>query len=446
MHLDPEIVRLASQRVPRYTSYPTAVQFTAEVGPEAYRAWLADLAPDTALSVYLHVPFCKHLCFYCGCHTRAERNGDVIAAYAETLRAEIAAISRCLPGKMRATHIHWGGGTPTELGDEGLGRVLAALDAAFDREPGAEHAIELDPRRLDRDTVRTLADLGVNRVSLGVQTFDPVVQAAIGRVQPLEQVKQTVDWLRLEGLAAISFDLMYGLPHQTISSVQETAEQAAMLRPGRISAFGYAHVPWMKKNQGAIDEAALPGPEARLGQMTAIRDVLIANGYVPVGFDHFALPDDPLAQAALDGGLRRNFQGYTTDAASALIGFGASAISCLPSGYVQNAADLRAYAGLLSKNCLPVTRGRALTAEDRARSSLIQEMLCTGAADLGTAVPEAIRRPALDRLGPFLRRELVALEGSDLRVTEAGWPFMRLIASAFDAHLAENPNSHSLAV
>lgn len=248
MYLDPEIVRLASLRVPRYTSYPTAVQFAAEVGPETYRAWLGEFAPDARLSVYLHVPFCKHLCFYCGCHTRAERNGDVVSAYAETLRAEIAAISRCLPGRMRVAHIHWGGGTPTELGDAGLARVLGALQAAFDMEPEREHAIELDPRRLDVPLARSLVGHGINRVSMGVQTFDPAVQAAIGRVQPFEQIRRAVGWLRREGLEAIGFDLMYGLPHQTASSAAETAAQATALRPRRISAFGYAHVPWMKKN------------------------------------------------------------------------------------------------------------------------------------------------------------------------------------------------------
>lgn len=446
MHLDPEIVRFASLRVPRYTSYPTAVQFAAEVGPETYRAWLGELTPDTRLSVYLHVPFCKHLCFYCGCHTRAERNGDVVSAYAETLCAEIAAVARCLPERMRVGHIHWGGGTPTELGDTGLARVLGALNDAFDIEPGREHAIELDPRRLDVDMIRSLAGHGIDRVSLGVQTFDPVVQAAIGRLQPYDQVRRAVGWLRHAGIEAISFDLMYGLPHQTASSVEDTAGQAAMLRPRRISAFGYAHVPWMKKNQGAIHTSALPGPEARLEQMAAIRGVLLENGYVPVGFDHFALPEDSLARSARGGGLRRNFQGYTTDAAPALIGFGASAIGRLPSGYVQNSPDLRAYSLALSDGLLPVGRGRVLTAEDHTRAALIQDVLCRGAADLGDTVPEQIRRPALDQLSPFLRLGLVAYDGRDLRVTEEGWPFTRLIASAFDAYLAEKPSAHSLAV
>lgn len=446
MHLDPEIVQLASLRVPRYTSYPTAVQFAAEVGPETYRAWLGELTPDARLSVYLHVPFCKHLCFYCGCHTRAERNVDVVSAYADSLCAEIAAVSRCLPARMWVSHIHWGGGTPTELGEAGLARVLGALAEAFQIEPDREHAIELDPRRLDLPLARALAGHRINRVSLGVQTFDPVVQAAIGRVQPFEQVERAVGWLRGEGIEAISFDLMYGLPHQTASSAGKTAEQAAALRPGRVSAFGYAHIPWMKKNQGAIEPSDLPGPQARLEQMTAIRNVLLANGYIPIGFDHFALPDDPMAEAAMGGGLRRNFQGYTTDAASALIGFGASAIGRLPSGYVQNASDLRSYALALSNGVLPIARGTPLTVEDRTRGALIQEVLCRGTADLGEAVPEDIRRSALDRLGPLLRRGLVAYNGRDLRVTQDGWPFVRLIASAFDAYLAEKPRGHSLAV
>ena len=443
--LPADIVALASERVPRYTSYPTAAQFTASVGPEAYGAWLEALSPDMPLSAYVHVPFCRHLCFYCGCHTRAERRDGVIASYAETLAAEIALISGRMP-PMPLKHLHWGGGTPTELGRAGLKKVLGALRSAFPFAADMEHAVELDPRRLNRTLIRSLAALGVNRVSLGVQTFDPAVQKAIGRVQPFEQVAEAVNQIREAGIAEVSFDLMYGLPLQTEASAVETARLAASLGPRRLSVFGYAHVPWMKKVQGGIAVDALPGAEERFAQMAAIRDVLVDAGYVAVGFDHYAAPDDPLARAADDGALRRNFQGYTTDTAPALVGFGASAISKLPAGYAQNIPDIAAYEEAVAAGRLPVARGSAITEEDRQRAALIEAVLCGGAVDLGGDLPEAILQTARTRLQPMLARGLADLEGGKLRVTETGQPFARMVASAFDAYLSEAPGRHSLAI
>jgi oxygen-independent coproporphyrinogen-3 oxidase len=344
------------------------------------------------------------------------------------------------------THLHWGGGTPSELGSGGLVRVLTALRDAFRFDAGLEHAIELDPRRVTGELMRSLAGLGVNRISLGVQTFDPMVQSAIGRVQPHEQVARAVADIRATGIEALSFDLMYGLPHQTVASAAETARLAAALAPRRLSVFGYAHVPWMKKVQGGIDVAALPGAEARLLQITAIRDVLLESGYVAVGFDHFAMPGDPLAQAAAAGTLRRNFQGYTTDAAPALIGLGASAISRLPAGYAQNAPDIAPYRRAVAEDRLPTARGRALTEDDRRRAALIETLLCGGTVDLLRDVPEPVRLSAMPRLRPMLRRSLAYLDGGALRVTEAGRPFARIVASAFDAYLAGTDGRHSMAV
>lgn len=441
-----EIAALAARRVPRYTSYPTAAQFSPKVGPETYAAWLGALPPEAPVSAYVHVPFCRHLCFYCGCHTRAERRADVIADYAEALSAEIGAVAAALPGRLSLAHLHWGGGTPTELGLAGIARVLGALGQAFSLASDMEHAIELDPRRVDRDLVRALAGLGVNRVSLGVQTFDAAVQEAIGRVQPFDQVQRAVEEIRAAGIDAISFDLMYGLPGQTTASVAETLAMAMRLRPQRLSAFGYAHVPWMKRVQGGIDADALPGPQERFAQMAAIRDGLVAAGYVPVGFDHFALPDDPLETSFASGGLRRNFQGYTTDAAPALIGFGASAIGRLPAGYAQNTPDIGAYAIAVSKGELATARGVRLTGEDRRRAALIEDVLCGGVVELDADMRTAEAHPTARRLEPLLRHGLVVADGNRLRVTEAGWPFARLVAAAFDAYLADEPTGHSLAI
>ncbi len=446
MLIPADIAALAARRVPRYTSYPPATQFSAAVGPETYAAWLAALPPDTPVSAYVHVPFCKHLCFYCGCHTRAERNAGAIADYAAALAAEIALVADALPGRLTLAHLHWGGGTPTELGGEGMARVLEALGRAFDLGSDLEHAIELDPRRIDRALIRRLAALGVNRVSLGVQTFDPAVQEAIGRVQPFDDVRRAVESLRKEGIGAISFDLMYGLPGQTLASVEDTVAKAASLRPRRVSAFGYAHVPWMKKVQGGIAVGALPGPEERFAQMAAVRDGLVAAGYVPVGFDHFALPDDPLAQSFARGRLHRNFQGYTTDAAPALIGFGASAIGRLPAGYAQNDPDIRAYGQAVTQGHLATARGCALSDEDRLRAALIEDVLCDGAVRLAKQGEGADIRPVVERLQPLLRSGLAVMDQGGLKLTEAGWPFARLAASAFDAYLPDEPKGHSLAV
>ncbi len=443
--LSADLIALAAERVPRYTSYPTAAEFRADIGAESYGAWLVSLPAGTPLSVYVHVPFCRQLCFYCGCHTRAEKSGRVLSAYAATLAAEIALLAAPLRG-YPLTHLHWGGGTPSELGSGGLERVLAALRDAFRFDAGLEHAIELDPRRLTGELIRSLAGLGVNRVSLGVQTFDPAVQSAIGRVQPYDQVARAVADIRATGIDALSFDLMYGLPHQTEASAAETARLAAGLGPRRLSVFGYAHVPWMKKVQGGIDVAALPGAEARLLQMTAIRDVLLGAGYFAVGFDHFAMPDDPLAHAAAAGTLRRNFQGYTTDAAPALIGLGASAISRLPAGYAQNSPDIAAYRQAIAEGRLATARGTALTEDDRQRAALIETLLCGGTVDLDRGMPESVRRSAVPHLRPMLRRGLAELDGGTLRVTEAGRPFARIVASAFDAYLAGTGGRHSLAV
>jgi oxygen-independent coproporphyrinogen-3 oxidase len=257
---------------------------------------------------------------------------------------------------------------------------------------------------------------------------------------------RVVDDIRGSGIDAISFDLMYGLPRQTLASVKDTVERTVTLRPRRLSVFGYAHVPWMKKVQGGIDVSALPGPEERFEQMMAIRDMLVGARYVAVGFDHFAAPDDPMARAAAEGTLRRNFQGYTTDTAPALVGFGASAISKLPDGYAQNMPDIAAYQATVAEGRLPTVRGTALTDDDRRRAALIETLLCGRAVDLQRDMPEPVRNAALGRLQPMLERGFAGLEGERLSVTEAGQPFARMVAAAFDAYLPQTTGRHSVAV
>jgi oxygen-independent coproporphyrinogen-3 oxidase len=298
---------LAERNVPRYTSYPSAPHFSAAVGPATYADWLAALPREASLSLYIHVPFCTELCYYCGCNTRAVRRREPVDIYAERLIDEIALLGRLRGGRL--THLHWGGGTPSILGPHWLEAIAARLASLFDLSDLKEHAIELDPRRLDQPLARTLARIGVTRASLGVQDVSPQVQRAIGRVQPFELVERSADWLREAGIGNINIDLMYGLPEQTTREVARSAELAASLGAQRMALFGYAHVPWFKTHQRLIEKAALPGLRARLQQAQVAAETLCGLGYQAVGLDHFALPEDELAVAAREKRLRRNFQG-----------------------------------------------------------------------------------------------------------------------------------------
>jgi oxygen-independent coproporphyrinogen-3 oxidase len=440
-----EILALAERSVPRYTSYPTAPHFSAAVGPETYAAWLDALAPDARLSLYLHVPYCTHICLYCGCNTKAALKRNPIDRYACRLLDEIWLTEQHL-GKRRVTHLHWGGGTPSILGEAWLAGVTERLAEAFDLSTLDEHAIELDPRRVSKELVRGLARLGVNRVSLGVQDFAPHVQQAIGRIQPFEQVARTVEWLRDAGIARVNIDLMYGLPHQTVEDVARSARLAASLAPQRLALFGYAHVPWLKTHQRLIDEASLPGAAARLEQARVAGEVLLAEGFFTVGLDHFATPGDALATAARTGTLHRNFQGYTTDESDALIGIGASAIGRLPQGFVQNAPDVATYSRAVEAGRFATAKGIALTEDDRLRGAIIERLMCDMAVDVDRIAPGHWFMAEFEQLGDLVASGVVRVAGSRIEVTEAGRPFLRLVAAAFDAYLPRNRARHSIAV
>jgi len=438
---------LAERNVPRYTSYPTAPHFTAEVGPDRYAQWLGTLPCEATLSLYIHVPFCTELCHYCGCNTRAVRKREPVEFYAERLIDEIALL-HTLSGR-RLTHLHWGGGTPSILGPRWLETIAARLASLFDLSALREHAIELDPRRLDGPLVATLAKIGVTRASLGVQDASPDVQQAIGRVQPFDLVKRAADWLRDVGIVDLNVDLMYGLPAQTVRDVQRSAELAASLGAQRMALFGYAHVPWFKTHQRLIDDATLPGLSERLEQAQVAAETLRGLGYQAIGLDHFALPDDELAVAARDKRLRRNFQGYTTDEADALIPLGASAIGRLPQGFVQNAADVAGYSRAVSAGRFATVRGLALTDDDRLRASIIERLMCDLEVDLDRLAGDsgAPRFAAeLAALRPLADEGLLVVEGARVTITEAGRPFVRIAAAAFDAYLAASQKRHSVAV
>jgi oxygen-independent coproporphyrinogen-3 oxidase len=434
----------ARQNLPRYTSYPTAPHFVP-LPETTYRGWLAALRPDEALSFYLHVPFCQELCWYCGCHTAITRNRARLARYAEMLVREAALLAEALPPGLPVQALHLGGGTPSAIGADGLRQVMAALRDRFAFRPDAELSVELDPRTLDDEVVALLGEQGFTRASLGVQDINEDVQKLIGRIQPPELVASAARRLRGAGIGSINFDLMYGLPGQGVAHLAASARFAAEQGADRVAVFGYAHVPWMKPHQKAIDEAALPGALERMDQADMAERTLLAEGYVAIGLDHFARPEDPMAVAAKAGTLRRNFQGYTTDRAPVLLGLGASSIGSLPQGYAQNIAHEGGYLAAVEAGRLPVSRGLELSEDDRLRRSLIEAVMCELELDV-RCVPAPVWETAEPRLAPLLRDGLARLEDGRLLVTETGRRFVRHIAACFDARLGAGPARHSRAV
>lgn len=443
-------------RVPRYTSYPTAPHFGPQVSAETYGAWLEHVgAGNRPASLYIHVPFCKVLCWYCGCHTTIVNRYQPIADYLLALLCEIDLVAARLAQPLHIRHLHWGGGTPTLAAAEDFRRIMDRLRARFSFTNSAEIAVEIDPRTLTQDMAHTLAEVGVNRVSLGVQDFSPEVQAAIHRDQPLEITRRAVAWLREVGIQQINLDLMYGLPHQTEASCRASAGTALELAPSRLSVFGYAHVPWLKKHQALLDESTLPDGTARWRQFAACTEVLTAAGYQMIGLDHFARPEDELAIAQREGRLRRNFQGYTPDDTGSLLGFGASSIGALPQGYVQNAPDIAAYSQMVTRGALATVRGLALNAEDRLRRDIIERLMGDLQVDLDV-VAERHGMAAthfadeLARLDPLIADGLAERSGQVIRVPEAARPLVRAVAAVFDTYLAVSQSSgtarHSRAI
>jgi oxygen-independent coproporphyrinogen-3 oxidase len=429
--------RYASMRVPRYTSYPTAPHFSADVDQAVYRHWLRPLSVDQPVSIYIHVPFCRDMCWYCGCHTTVTKRQAPVSRYASTLVDEIALVASELQQGLRFGHVHWGGGSPTLLTPLDVGRIHGALKDFFVRDPSSESAVEIDPRTLTPELAAAFARAGVNRASLGVQTFDPAVQAAINRVQSFDTTAAAVRMLRERGIPAINFDLVYGLPFQSVQSCLDTVEQALRLQPDRLAVFGYAHVPSFKAHQRKIDESKLPGPAERLDQADAIARRLTARGYRHIGLDHFALPGDSLALAADTGTLRRNFQGYTIDSCRVLLGFGASAIGRLAQGFVQNATRIPDYERRIGGGDLATVRGCRVGEEDNRRGAIIEQLMCSYRANVGS-----VDAP-LDEL---IKDGVIRRSGDLIEVAEEARPLVRVVAAAFDARLAASDNPHATAI
>ncbi len=440
-----------SGAVPRYTSYPTAPHFHEGIDCDIYAQWLSALGKGQTLSLYVHIPYCDRLCWFCACHTKHTLKYEPIATYLMSLKREIAAVGARVSPDVRVTALHFGGGSPTMVRPEDLIDLMAALRGAFNFAADAEISVEMDPNDLDAPRYDALAAIGMTRASLGVQDFEPKVQNAINRIQTFEHTREVVEAVRARGVRSVNCDILYGLPYQTLATLERTVEDIISLDPDRIALFGYAHVPWMKKHQTLIPEDALPDVAERFRQMTLAADMLVASGYQAIGIDHFAKPADRLAVADREGTLRRNFQGYTDDAADALIGLGASSIGQLPQGYVQNMPATGEYQRMADSTGLAAVRGIQLTDEDRMRAHVIERIMC----DFGFSFDDLRQR------FPSIAEEVIAearnfaagnsdgictIDSQQFSLTAAGKPFARSVAAVFDSYLGNGRGRHSIAV
>ncbi len=440
--------------VPRYTSYPPATAFTAGFPVERYANWLAE-ADDSPVSLYLHIPFCSRLCYYCGCFTTitagADQQAERITAYIDDIVREMDLVDQHMRPHAALSHLHFGGGSPTLLKPMQFRHLMAQIRNRFDIIPNAELAIEADPRQMDEGRVASFAACGINRISLGVQDTNQTVMNAVNRPQPFQLSQDAVALCRQYGIDAINVDIMYGLPGQTAATMAETVATILTLQPSRIAFFGYAHVPWMKKHMKMMDGLTVPDDAERFDLYETGRALLLDAGYIPVGIDHFVKPQDSMAIALGDRTLHRNFQGYTTDTATTLIGLGASAIGKFAQGYAQNTADLRLYSTCVREGQLPIAKGYVMSAEDMARAAIISDLMCTLAVDVAQ-IARHYHMPAdtfisdLQRLRPLENGGLVITHDSFVRVLHPH--VARMAAACFDPAIALAPlqNRHSRSV
>ena len=447
--VSPELLRRYDVPGPRYTSYPTADRFVEAFTGEDYARALRlrrEAASGLPLSVYVHIPFCESLCYYCACNKIITKRHERASAYLHYLEREMALHTTQLGAGRVVSQLHLGGGSPTFLSDAELGQLMALLRRYFTLAPGGEYAIEVDPRTVDAGRLQALAELGFNRLSFGVQDFDADVQKAVHRVQPAEQVFVLVEAARQLGFESINTDLIYGLPRQTPVSFARTLEQVVALRPDRIALYAYAHLPERFKPQRRILKAELPPAADKLSMLSQALDALMGAGYVYVGMDHFALPNDALAVAKRQGRLHRNFQGYSTQPDCDLIGLGVSAIGRIGPTYSQNAKTREDYCDKLDQGQLPVVRGLALNRDDLVRRAVIMALMCQGevqfeSIELAYLVDfKAMFAAELQALQPLVDAGLVIVDQGSIQVTASGWFFVRAVAMVFDRYLQADQN------
>ena len=431
---------------PRYTSYPTAPVFSEDFDEQAFRSALAT-ARDRELSLYVHIPFCERMCSFCACNRVITQDHSVGDTYLDALEIEAAALASSVGGERRSVQLALGGGTPTFLSPAQLVRMCRIIDAHFPPVPDAERSIEADPRVTSREQLEALAEHGFNRISLGVQDFTSKVQRAINRVQSIEQTEKLVQTARELGAQSVNFDLIYGLPFQTVESFSETIAEVIRIKPDRIALYSYAHVTWIQKSQRGFEKKDLPSAERKVAIMLWASQRLVDAGYRYLGLDHFALPGDELSRAADSGGLRRNFMGYTTRAGVDLIALGASGISELSDAYAQSVREPGAWSERLQSGRLATLRGWRMSADDIRRKWLIHRLMCQGEVSptryaetfqepLGERIPDLV-----ERLAPFVGDALLTEQGGSYRITPLGRLFLRVIAMSFDAYLPTQTES-----
>jgi oxygen-independent coproporphyrinogen III oxidase len=436
---------------PRYTSYPTAVDFSEEFGPDDHveRLGVASTRSDEPLSLYVHLPFCRARCSFCACHVVVARDTRVAAGYLERVIAEASLVARHLGERRGLDQLHWGGGTPTSYEPDELRRLFEALTTAFELLPDAEIAVEVDPRVTTPEHLDTLADLGFDRVSMGVQDLDPEVQRLIGRHQTVEQTVTLFEQARTLGFRSINLDLIHGLPGQDETTMAATLETVIAMRPDRLAVYPFAFVPWMRPHQRRIDEETVPGTAARLELLAQVRNALIDAGYRAIGMDHFALPDDDLAVADEAGTLGRTFMGYTPTASADVVALGSSGISDLEGAYAQNHRRLASYLQAVDAGTLPIERGYRLDADDLIRRDVITTVMCRWGVDLGNVARRhgvdagsyfAPELAALTAPGGLVTEGLATVDALEVRLTDMGRPFVRRLAQVFDAHTDRRPD------
>jgi len=440
---------LFDARVPRYTSYPTALHFTNAIGPDDSKRWISAIPAGNKISLYLHIPFCRRLCWFCACRTQGTTTLSPVLAYVETLKQELALVGSMLKDGVTVEHLHWGGGTPTLLSPASITDLAQAIFRHLPLADDAQFSVEIDPNEIDEARLDALNAAGMNRASIGVQDFDPAIQQVIGRTQSYETTQEAVEMLRNRGISSLNMDILYGLPHQSLDRIADSVTKVLSLSPDRVALYGYAHVPWMAKRQALIPTEALPTPPDRLDLFEMARGLFVQDGYMEIGIDHFARPDDGLAMAQKSGTLHRNFQGYTEDTSEVLIGIGASAISRFGQGYGQNAPATSAYQRAVRGGKLATQRGHRFIYDDLVRARMIEVLMCDFgirydalAAELGQ--PVGTLRAMTATLG-LKYHGMVSDTETALKILPHARALTRMIAREIDAYTVP-ASGHSHAV